>query len=169
MHNSRIVWPVGNVHARGNLANLKSPQTVVEVSISTCKKRILSRMKPTDKKRESIKSTSTSETPSMPCRRQLSGTWWTCSYTRLRRWLTEADLLQCNGASGSKRRRKCNNHIWFRCSARKHHVPATVRYRYQRSLTDAHGDWAESGYQSWFTDWQEPGRQRSRRRPRLSV
>ena len=46
----------------------------VEMSTSTCKKCILSRMKPTDKESESIESTSTSEIPSMQCHRQLSGT-----------------------------------------------------------------------------------------------
>ena len=25
------------------------------------------------------------------------------------------------------------------------------------SVADAHGDWAESGDQSWFADWQGPG------------
>jgi len=44
-----------------------------------------------------------------------------------------------------------------------------VQYLNQRSVADAHGDWAESGYQSWFADWQEPGRQQSRRRTRLLV
>jgi len=46
----------------------------VKVSTSICQKCILSCMKPTDKESEPIKSTSTSETPSMQCRRQLSGT-----------------------------------------------------------------------------------------------
>ena len=46
----------------------------VEVSTSTCKKCILSRMKPTDKESESIESRWTSEMPSMQCHRQLSGT-----------------------------------------------------------------------------------------------
>jgi len=41
---------------------------------STCKKCILSRMKPIDKEIEFIESTSTSATPSMQCCRQLSGT-----------------------------------------------------------------------------------------------
>jgi len=31
------------------------------------------------------------------------------------------------------------------------------QYRYQRSVADAHGDWAESGDQSWFADRQGPG------------
>jgi len=44
------------------------------VNINVRKKCILSRMKPTDKERESIESTSTSEMPSMQCHRQLSGT-----------------------------------------------------------------------------------------------
>jgi len=37
-------------------------------------------------------------------------------------------------------------------------------------ITDAnwHSTWAESGYQSWFADWQGPGRKQSQHRPRLS-
>jgi len=59
----------------------------VEVSTSTCKKCILSRMKPTNKESGSIELTSTSETPSMQCRRQLSGTWWTYFiYQTLNHW-----------------------------------------------------------------------------------
>jgi len=49
----------------------------------------LSRMKPTDKESESIESRSTTETPSMQCRRQLSGT------CRLQK------RLQCNVAGSS--------------------------------------------------------------------
>ena len=47
-----------------------------------------------------------------------------------RRWLTGADLWQPNSPCGSKRRRKCNNHVWYRCCARKHHVPSTVKHLY---------------------------------------
>ena len=72
-------------------------------------------------------------------------------------------MSQRKSPSGSKRRRKCNYHVWYRCSAGKHHVPATVEYLYQRSVADAHGDWAESGEQSWFADQQGPGWQQSRR------
>ena len=86
-----------------------------------------------------------------------------------RRWLTWAYLRQRNSPSSSKWRNNCNDHVWYRCSARKHHVPATVQYLYQRSVVDAHGDWAKSGYQPWFVDWQELPRQQSRRRPGLSV
>ena len=46
--------------------------------------------------------------------------------------------------------------IVYMCGARKHHVPATVQYLYQRSVADAHGDWAESWDQSWFADRQGP-------------
>jgi len=42
-----------------------------DINMQKC---MLSRMKPTDKESVSIESTSTSETPSMQCRRQLSGT-----------------------------------------------------------------------------------------------
>jgi len=38
----------------------------------------------------------------------------------------------------------------------EHHVPATVQHLSHRSVADAHGDWAESGDQSWFADWQVP-------------
>jgi hypothetical protein len=48
-------------------------------------------------------------------------------------------------------------------------LSATAQYLYQRSVADAHGDWAELGHQPWFEDWQELGGQLSRRRPRLSV
>jgi len=74
------------------------------------------------------------------------------SYTR--RWLNGVDLRQCNSPSGSKRRRKCSNHVWYRCRARKHHIPATVQHLYQCFVADTHGNWAESGDQSWFADWQ---------------
>jgi len=55
------------------------------------------------------------------------------------------------------------NRVSYRCSARKHHVPATIKYLYQRSVADAHGDWAESKDESWFADWQGEGGQQSRR------
>jgi len=85
--------------------------------------------------------------------------------------LTVADSRQRNSPSGSKRHRKCNNHVWYRCSTRKHHVPATVNIfqSYQRSVVDSHCDWIESVDLSSFADWQEPGRQQSRLRLRLSI
>ena len=74
-----------------------------------------------------------------------------------RYWLAGADLRQRNSPLGCKRRRKCNNDVWCRCSARKHDVPATVQYLKQGSVANAHSNWAASGDLSWFADWQGPG------------
>ena len=49
------------------------------------------------------------------------------------------ELRQRNSPSSSKWRRKCKNHVWYRCNTRKHHVPAFVQYLYQRSVAGAHG------------------------------
>ena len=86
--------------------------------------------------------------------------------------ILDFDLLEQIQASATvsspKWRRKCKNQIWYRCSTRKHHVPATIYYLHPRRVADAHGNCAESGYQPWFVTWQGPGKKQSRRQPRLS-